>query len=134
MTQLQRLQLDNGATVYIEAQPQANPPQELTRETLGKREKAFDGLAFTEFAPTPEDTVTAPQDAADNPPTMKDTIRHYTEYVLASIKEVAGANITTVKLEFGIELAGEAGIPYVTKGTAKSNVKITVECQLPGHD
>lgn len=134
MTQLQRLQLDNGATVYIEAQPQTSTPQELTREDLGKSEKAFDGLGLTNFAPTPEDTVTVPQGAMDTPPTMKDTIRHYTEYVLASLKEVAGANITTVKLEFGIELAGEAGIPYITKGTAKSNVKITVECQLPGHD
>ncbi|WP_287256237.1 CU044_2847 family protein [Moorena sp. SIO4E2] len=29
-----------------------------------------------------------------------------------------------------MELGGEAGIPYVTKGTAKSNLKITVECEL----
>jgi hypothetical protein len=34
-------------------------------------------------------------------------------------------------LEFGVELGGEAGVPYVTKGTAKSNMKITVECSFP---
>jgi hypothetical protein len=28
-------------------------------------------------------------------------------------------------------MGGEAGVPYVTKGTAKSNMKITVECSFP---
>ena len=41
------------------------------------------------------------------------------------------ANVDKVTLEFGIELGGEAGVPYVTKGTAKSNLKITVECSFP---
>ncbi|MCX7595121.1 MAG: hypothetical protein N2235_15450 [Fischerella sp.] len=41
-------------------------------------------------------------------------------------------NVDKVTLEeFGIELGGEAGIPYVTKGTAKSNLKITAECSFP---
>lgn len=44
---------------------------------------------------------------------------------------VAIANVDKVTLEFGIELGGEAGVPYVTKGTAKSNLKITVECSFP---
>jgi hypothetical protein len=47
------------------------------------------------------------------------------------LKKVAIANINKVTLEFGIELGGEAGVPYVTKGTAKSNLKITVECSFP---
>ena len=32
-----------------------------------------------------------------------------------------------VEVEFGIELGGEAGVPLVTKGTAKANVKITLK-------
>ncbi|MEB3216409.1 MAG: CU044_2847 family protein [Nostocales cyanobacterium 94392] len=40
-------------------------------------------------------------------------------------------SVDKVTLEFGIELGGEAGVPYVTKGTAKSNMKITVECSFP---
>jgi len=50
---------------------------------------------------------------------------------LSAFKKVAIANVDKVTLEFGIELGGEAGVPYVTKGTAKSNLKITVECSFP---
>jgi len=35
---------------------------------------------------------------------------------------------------FGIEIGGEAGIPYITKGTATSNLKVTVECSFPKED
>jgi len=58
-------------------------------------------------------------------------IHAYTVYTLNAFKKVAIANVDKVTLEFGIELGGEAGVPYVTKGTAKSNLKITVECSFP---
>ncbi|HEY9605328.1 MAG TPA: CU044_2847 family protein [Allocoleopsis sp.] len=51
--------------------------------------------------------------------------------LFGDVGEKAIANVDKVTLEFGIELGGEAGVPYVTKGTAKSNLKITVECSFP---
>ncbi|WP_423739155.1 CU044_2847 family protein [Crocosphaera subtropica] len=33
-------------------------------------------------------------------------------------------------IKFGIKLRGEAGIPYITKGTAESNIEICIKCQL----
>lgn len=62
---------------------------------------------------------------------IEGTIRAYTTYTLNAFKQVAIANVDKVTLEFGIEIGGEAGVPYVTKGTAKSNLKITVECSFP---
>lgn len=62
---------------------------------------------------------------------IQGTIRAYTIYTLSAFKKMAIANVKKVTLEFGIELGGEAGVPYVTKGTAKSNLKITVECSFP---
>ncbi|MEB3182154.1 MAG: CU044_2847 family protein [Nostocaceae cyanobacterium] len=56
---------------------------------------------------------------------------YYFPYPLNAFKQVPIANVDKVTLEFGIELGGEAGVPYVTKGTAKSNMKITVECSFP---
>jgi hypothetical protein len=50
---------------------------------------------------------------------------------LNAFRDLAGANVDKVTLEFGIKVGGEAGIPYVTKGTAESNIKITVECSFP---
>ena len=56
------------------------------------------------------------------------TIRAYTSYTLNAFRQMAGANLDKVTLEFGVKAAGEAGMPYVTKGTADAKLKITVEC------
>ena len=61
---------------------------------------------------------------------METTIKTYTKRTLNAFKELGSANVDKVKLEFGINLGGEAGVPYVTKGTAECSLKITVECSL----
>jgi hypothetical protein len=61
---------------------------------------------------------------------IEGTIRAYTYYTLNAFRQVAIANIDEVTLQFGIEIGGEAGIPYITKGTAKSNLNITVKCSF----
>ena len=45
-------------------------------------------------------------------------MKAYAVYPLNAFKQVAGANIDKVTLEFGVKVAGEAGILYVTKGMA----------------
>ena len=62
---------------------------------------------------------------------IKETISTYTNYALESFQEVATANVDKVTLEFGIKVGGQVGVPYVTQGTAESNLKITVECSFP---
>ncbi|WP_373526735.1 CU044_2847 family protein [Nostoc sp.] len=41
-----------------------------------------------------------------------------------AFKKIPGGNIDKVTLEFGIKVGGEAGISYVTKDTAESNLKV----------
>nr|WP_176453085.1 CU044_2847 family protein [Pseudanabaena sp. SR411] len=41
------------------------------------------------------------------------------------------ANIDKVTLKFGIKIAGEAGILYITKSSVESNLETTVECSFP---
>ena len=48
-----------------------------------------------------------------------------------AFRHAAGANVDKVTLSFGIKLGGEAGIPYLTKGTAESSIGIQVECSFP---
>jgi hypothetical protein len=62
---------------------------------------------------------------------LQDTIKTFTHYTLTSFQQVANANIDKVTLEFGINVGGEAGIPYITKGSVGSNIKISVECSFP---
>lgn len=52
--------------------------------------------------------------------------------MLKAFKELGDANIDKVTLEFGINMVGEAGVPYITKGTAECSLKVTVESSFPG--
>ena len=116
MTQLAPLILDDGTVIYIEvtgnvdelpAGP-ASPPGETTRTAKGASEQVVRHFQA-----------------------MQGTIRAYTSYTLNAFRQMAGANVDKVTLEFGVKVAGKAGVPYVTKGTADANLKITVECSFP---
>ncbi|MCP4103999.1 MAG: hypothetical protein GY749_00440 [Desulfobacteraceae bacterium] len=64
--------------------------------------------------------------------TMANTIQSYSSLVLNSVKsgisDVPAPE--SVQIEFGLQLGGEAGIPFVTKGSAQSNIKITMNWNL----
>jgi hypothetical protein len=72
----------------------------------------------------------ASQQAMQQLASLQSTIKTFTGYTLNSFRQVANANIDKVTLEFGINVGGEAGIPYITKGSVGSNIKITVECSF----
>ncbi|MBE8968837.1 hypothetical protein IQ277_22220 [Nostocales cyanobacterium LEGE 12452] len=58
-------------------------------------------------------------------------IRSYTIYALSAFKDFNTADIEEVSLKFGIKLGGKAGIPYITEGSAESNLEIQVKCKFP---
>lgn len=135
MPQLTPIQLDDGTIIYIEAtedvavsasstasSPDANEEQEVTRGG----EKGWMQDQFDRTRQIDPQTVALQSFRA-----IEGTIRAYTTHTLNAFQHVAVANIDKVTLEFGVEIGGEAGVPYVTKGTAKSNMKITVECSFP---
>jgi hypothetical protein len=64
--------------------------------------------------------------------TMVTTVRGYSKMVLDSVKEGVTHNLkpSKVTLEFGLQAGGETGVPFVTKGTAQANVKVTIEWDL----
>jgi Trypsin-co-occurring domain 1 len=63
---------------------------------------------------------------------MASTVRGYAAMVLHTVQQgmMDLRAPDKVCLEFGIQLGGEAGIPFVTKGTAEANVKATIEWTL----
>lgn len=125
MTKLTPIQLDDNTIIYIEASEDVNIPPVTTEDEEDEEEEALD-----EKGVSPE---VIRKQMAQNFQAIQGTIRAYTVYTLNAFKQmpIANANVDKVTLEFGIELGGEAGVPYVTKGTAKSNMKITVECSFP---
>ena len=64
--------------------------------------------------------------------TMVSTIWGYSSIVVNAVKEGMADLMTpeSVTLEFGLQLGGEAGVPFIAKGTAQANVKVTVEWKL----
>lgn len=57
-------------------------------------------------------------------------IRGYTMYALSAFKDFDTAEIEEVTLKFGIKMGGKAGIPYITEGSAESNLEIEVKCKF----
>ena len=123
MPQLVPVQLDDETVIYIEATDDVSVPAVSEEEAVEDEEEAL-----VDKAGRPIDVQ---QQMVQSFQAIQGTIRAYTNCTLKAFKQVAIANVDKVTLEFGIELGGEAGVPYVTKGTAKSNLKITVECSFP---
>ncbi|WP_448563908.1 CU044_2847 family protein [Trichothermofontia sp.] len=150
MKHLQPLQIDENTVIYIEADedvalPLASPAvpepptqpveqtREQTRRDLGLADKGLSDMAKGTIEQV-QRTLTPidPQKAAiQSMVALEATIRTYTSHTLKAFKNVAEANIDKVTMEFGINVGGEAGVPYVTKGTAECSLKITVECSFP---
>jgi len=126
MTQLIPIQVDADTVIYIEpatdvqVQPPSAPPRELTRSDLDLQPKGV--------------IEDATRKTMQSFAAMETTIKTYTQRTLNAFRDLASAEVDKVQLEFGISLGGEAGIPYVTKGTAECSLKITVECKFSKPD
>jgi len=113
------IRLDENTVIYIESTEAVEAPEQVVIISADGEEE--------------EESATSKgirEDAQKHFQDLQSTILTYTSYTLAAFKKVAVANIDKVTLEFGVEIGGEVGIPYITKGTAKSNLKIQVECSF----
>ena len=117
MPQLTAFDLDDGTQIWVETTKEIDLPT-LTKPDSEEEETLIskDGV---------EERISHKFEAIQN------MIRSFTLSTLNSFEQVSNVNIDKIRLEFGVEIGGEAGIPYLTKGTAKSNLKITVECSFP---
>ncbi len=117
MSEVQRLLIEeDGETyeIYVEAK---------TSPTISKPSPVSEGKRPGEKG-AKEDVLVKMQQA-------RKMIRGYTAYALSAFKDFAAAEIEEVTLKFGMKLGGKAGIPYITEGTAESNLEIEVKCTFP---
>lgn len=118
------IQLDDNTVIYIEATEDIDAPEIMVGSPIANQEEEEEEAAVSKGVK--EVKAEFQKQIQD----LQKTIFSYTSYTLAAFKKVAVAKIDKVTLEFGVEMGGETGIPYVTKGTAKSNLKIKVECSF----
>ncbi|PSN10960.1 hypothetical protein C7293_26165 [filamentous cyanobacterium CCT1] len=125
MTQLVPIRLEDGTEIYMEATEDVvtpvSPPAP-SPDLYGETTRTAKGWSSA--------NQTVQIQAAQSFKAIEGTIRTYTSYTMNAFKDMANANVEKVTLEFGLKVGGEAGVPYVTKGTAESNLKITVECSF----
>lgn len=118
MAQIAPVKMEDGTIIMIESTDNVNASSLNIEELVQEGEESL----------VSKDGMKA---AVQKFKSIEGTIRSYTNYTLNAFKDVASANVDKVTLEFGIKIGGEVGIPYVTKGTAESNLKVVVECSFP---
>ncbi len=50
---------------------------------------------------------------------------------ISAFHDLGIAEVQEVNLKFGVKLGGKAGCPYITEGSAESNLEISVKCTFP---
>ncbi|MEH2173338.1 CU044_2847 family protein [Nostoc sp.] len=93
----------------------------IATEITSEIEEEDDGIEYKDVR---TDAIARMQQA-------RQMIRSYTIYALSAFKDFNTAEIEEVSLKFGIKLGGKAGIPYITEGSAESNLEIQVKCKFP---
>ena len=118
MSEVQRLLIEeDGETYEIYIESKATP----IMSTPGRQGSGRESMGFQ------EDAVVKMQQA-------RQMIRGYAKYALSAFKDFGAAEIEEVTLKFGLKLGGKAGIPYITEGSAESNLEIEVKCKFPAND
>ncbi|MFM7221510.1 MAG: CU044_2847 family protein [Nodosilinea sp.] len=131
MTELIAIRLEDGSEIYMEATENVVVPEGSGAEPQPEAETTRTAKGLTWGTPPgPGSLVGVESVKALNFKALEGTIRTYTNCTMNAFKDLASANVDKVVLEFGLQVGGEAGVPYVTKGTASSNLRITVECSF----
>ncbi|NET33259.1 MAG: hypothetical protein F6K19_14765 [Cyanothece sp. SIO1E1] len=59
------------------------------------------------------------------------TIRGYARYAIGAFRNFGLAEVEKMTLKFNLKIAGKAGVPMLTEGSAEGNFEIQVECKFP---
>ncbi|OBQ12000.1 MAG: hypothetical protein AN482_07800 [Anabaena sp. LE011-02] len=128
MSQLTPIQLEDGTIIYIEASENiaVSIPQPPKKENLDF------------LIPTPEqadrsfglEKLNEKLNIKEQGDKLQKTIQSYSKHIIQSFKDLALAEVSEVTLEFGVNVGGMTGIPYIVTGETSSNIKITVKCKF----
>jgi hypothetical protein len=119
MSKLQAIQIDEDTIIYVEATDAVAVPVVASEsEEVGRTGQK--GLG----SPQPQAQIAKSFQAIEG------TIKTYTKHTLNAFKDAALADVEKVTIEFGMNVSGGAGVPYIAAGTVGCNIKVTVECNF----
>lgn len=121
MSQIQRMQIEEGGETYeIYIETKEKPDLSDSNPTRGG------GIRLGEKGINDQVIIKMKE--------ARQTIRGYAAYALSAFKDFKVAQVEEVTLKFGMKIGGKAGIPYITEGTAESNLEIEVKCKFPSNN
>lgn len=131
MSKLQEIRIDDDTIIYMEA------PDDLEAPANGNGNGYGNGYGNEYYQEGERGRVgkggmsaSASEQVAQSFKAMENTIKTYTRSTLNAFRDVAFADVKRVTLEFGVNVSGMGGIPYIASGTAGCNIKVTVECSF----
>lgn len=123
MSKLQAIQIDDNTVIYLEATEETLAPATTAN---GQDSGEVQRSGAKGWGGRPADMPIAQSFQA-----IETTIKTYTKYTLNAFKDAALAEVQKVTLEFGVNVSGMGGVPYIAAGTVGCNIKVTVECAFP---
>ena len=121
MSKLQAIQIDADTIIYIEAAEDLAVPAVSTGEIEGEVRRGGQKGGMIDPAVQMAQSFKA----------IESTIKTYTKYTLNAFRDASLAEVKKVSLEFGVNVSGMGGVPYIATGTAGCTIKVTVECAFP---
>jgi Trypsin-co-occurring domain 1 len=123
MSKLQEFRLDENTVIYLEAAEDLAAPDsgggdygEGDQVRRGKGGGLMPGAAAQ---------------VAQSFQAIESTIKTYTKSTINAFRDGSMPNVKKVTIEFGVNVSGMGGVPYIASGTAGCNIKVTVECGFP---
>jgi hypothetical protein len=126
MANLKPIELEDGTIIYIQAE------ENIVIPTSAIKPSATNQLDFMTETPEDQDRIFGLEklDIKQQGEALQKTIQSYSKHIIKSFKDLALAEITEVTLEFGVNVGGMAGIPYIATGNTDCNIKVTVKCEF----
>lgn len=121
MNKLQAIQVDQDTIIYVEATDEVVAPDIVEDSGEEVQRGGAKGLSGRSVETQMTQSFKA----------IESTIKTYTKYTLNAFKDAALADVEKVTLEFGMNVSGAGGVPYIAAGTVGCNIKVTVECAFP---
>ncbi|MEM9149443.1 MAG: CU044_2847 family protein [Cyanobacteria bacterium P01_F01_bin.3] len=122
MSQLVPLTLEDGTVILVQSQEDIEAP---TVDTTSESTRTPKGVTRGGGV-IPEHAVAS----------LQETIQGYTRHIMSAfetgpITPMGNGRVEKVTLEFGVTIAGKAGIPYITEASGTGSLKVSVECKWP---
>lgn len=129
MGTLKKIELPNGAVVYMQAADVAGEAAAALSSTLRPPGNAVGTCRGEGGLSAKGDSLI--DTATEKAEALTEVIKGIAAMIPTAFRHANGAEVEKVTLSFGLKAGGKAGIPLVTEGSAEGSIGVVLECCYP---